>query len=85
FQSAVERLLRGQPVGLAMEYLNGRYAALSTELNQAIQDHQDFGRRIDPYELARLWTGNNDARGYVVLGDPAVRLPVATPGEGEPA
>lgn len=78
FQSAVERLLKGQPIGMAMEYLNGRYAALSTELNQTIQRKQ-ARQRIDPYELARLWTTNNDARGYIIVGDPAVRLPVAQP------
>jgi hypothetical protein len=72
FESAVERLLKGMPVGAAMEYFNGRHAALSSELAAALENL--YLRRPDPYELAGLWTANNDARGYIVLGDPAVRL-----------
>ncbi|MBN1580024.1 MAG: hypothetical protein JXA89_04930 [Anaerolineae bacterium] len=72
FEAAIERLLKGYPVGAAMEYFNGRYAALSTELTIALEEGKP-----DPYELARMWTENNDARGYIVLGDPAVHLPVA--------
>jgi hypothetical protein len=77
FSSAVERLLNGHPVGSAMEYFNGRYAALSTELTDAIEKAELFGMALNPYELAGMWTANNDARGYIVVGDPAVRLPAA--------
>jgi hypothetical protein len=74
FESAVERLLKGHPVGSAIEYFNGRYAALSTELTSAIENAERWNTSLDPYELAQMWTANNDARGYIVLGDPAVRL-----------
>ena len=77
FQSTMDRLLKGHPVGSAMEYFNGRYAALSTELTDQIQMAQLSGSLPNPYELAGIWTENNDARGYIIIGDPAVRLPAA--------
>ncbi len=80
FESAVKHLLNGHPIGSAMEYFDGRYAALSTELIHALEPGWRQQRPSD-YELAELWTANNDARGYVVIGDPAVRLPVAQEGE----
>ena len=32
------------------------------------------GAAPDAFRLAELWTTNNDARGYAIFGDPAVRL-----------
>lgn len=82
FESVVAHLLEGYPVGSALEYLNSRHAALSTQLTMALETEGmadfSFGDAApDPYEIAEMWTANNDARGYIIVGDPAVHLPVA--------
>ncbi|TFG70208.1 MAG: hypothetical protein E4H27_06260 [Anaerolineales bacterium] len=74
FENAIDQLLRGHPIGSALDCFNMRYAALSTELTNLYHEIGNNPTTRQAYELAELWTANNDAQGYIILGDPAVRL-----------
>jgi tetratricopeptide (TPR) repeat protein len=76
YAAVIERLLEGYPVGAALEVFNQRYAELATVL-AATLDRLDQKETIDPFDLAGLWTATIDARNWVVIGDPAVRLMVS--------
>ena len=77
FESALRRLLDGQPVGWAMELFNQRYAELASDLAAEVEA-QGFGKKPDETALADLWTAAHDARNYTIVGDPAVRIAVSS-------
>lgn len=73
FHDSIATIMDGLPVGYAMEHFDNRYASISTELNDMLY-RVKRGGIPDKVKIAGMWTANNDARSYVVLGDPAVRL-----------
>ena len=80
FKAALLQLKAGHRLGHALESLNTRYAEIAVMLSNLIDDARF--RTVSPLELATKWIENNDARGYAIMGDPAVRF--AVPADGQP-
>lgn len=82
FDSTIRSLLDGWRVGAAMEWLNSLHAELASDLVIALEERKYRRPRCeeettsDDEALASAWTANNDVRGHIVIGDPAVRLAV---------
>ncbi|MGC9467374.1 MAG: hypothetical protein ACP5HS_02165 [Anaerolineae bacterium] len=84
FITAMRMLMNGKPVGLATDVsFDMRYAEMSSDLSADLEELQWDPEYLSSAELAHRWTASNDARSYVVLGDPAVRIPLL-PEEGPP-
>ncbi|HOU12179.1 MAG TPA: hypothetical protein PKZ84_03620 [Anaerolineae bacterium] len=79
FVAALRHLLNGDPVGFATDPgFNLKYADMTVVLNDNLEKLRSDPNYVSDEELVALWTANNDARSYVVLGDPAVSIPFAT-------
>lgn len=77
--SVVQALLNRHRAAVAVRKLMHAFAEVNTELT-TLQDTQARTGSISDAERARrahLWMLRQDLAGYVLLGDPAVRLPIA--------
>ncbi|MFI5454372.1 MAG: C25 family cysteine peptidase [Isosphaerales bacterium] len=81
FANALRRLIEGCPVGFAMEDFNRRYVELASEFVGVLQE-QELGAVRDNMEITKLKTSLRDAKNYLIIGDPAVRLSAAGGEEG---
>jgi hypothetical protein len=75
FVESVRRILNGGPLGWSLEPINQRFADVAASLC-ALMDEAELGGTVDKASLDEMRTACRDARNYVVVGDPAVRLPV---------
>lgn len=75
FTSSVDAYLAGAPIGMAMEYINASYATSATELVDLQHRIRSAGLNVPDRQLAELWLATNDARNFLIIGDPAVRVP----------
>ena len=68
-------ILSGDRIGHATDQFNIRWAALSTDLSESLQAAAR-GEVVSDARLANCWIARDDARNYMIFGDPAIRLRV---------
>jgi hypothetical protein len=78
--AALEVLAMGGRAGVALDALMRSYRDVNDSLTSAYQHRQEAladgqADPIEPRWLGLQWLLRNDLRGYMLLGDPAVRLP----------
>ncbi|MBE0699972.1 MAG: hypothetical protein IH586_23850, partial [Anaerolineaceae bacterium] len=78
YQGLLYQLMDGKPVGLAMESMNDRYSEIATSLATTLENlkYTQNPAQIDLVKAAMEFANTNDARGYAVIGDPAVSIPL---------
>jgi hypothetical protein len=74
-RSTIDAVLAGVRVGLALDFFNLQWSTLAASLG-VLQGKQTAGLPVATASLANLFVARDDARNYVLLGDPAVKLRV---------
>jgi hypothetical protein len=87
--STLEALVEGARAGVALDALMLAYRETNDALTRSYEAETNARAfkqpdPTDPKERANDWMLRNDLRGYVLLGDPAARLPLAGTGVEKP-
>lgn len=70
---SLKMLLKGDRLGHALRPLVRRYSNLAAQLVEPMEQVRN-GYETDEETLGMQWTAHNDARNFILLGDPAVYL-----------
>ncbi len=73
FRDVMGRVMRGDRLGHTTDQFNFRWAVLSAQLSETL-DAIRKGAEPNLKRLGHQWLARDDARNYVLLGDPAVKL-----------
>lgn len=71
-RSVLDAMMLGFPVGLATDFLNMQWGTLAAQLGLLVGPQAVTAPA--PATLSNLMVARDDARNYIVLGDPAARL-----------
>ena len=74
YSTCLKRLMRGAPVGWAMDPFDRLHGERATEMTEELERVVLGDREPENKEWVRAWLALIDARNYIVLGDPAIRL-----------
>ena len=73
YVSTFRQAMDGFRIGAATEFINARYVTFAVQNSQLSQSSQKR-KNVDRDRLVRMLQAENDARNFVLFGDPAVRL-----------
>lgn len=76
FDAVLARLIEGHTVGSALEVFGRRYTIFSSGLADELQQVVFHGKLPHESSLIDLRDKTVDARNYIIIGDPAVHVPV---------
>ena len=77
-RNPLDLLMKGQRVGMAADAFDLQWSAYAAELGLMVG--RNSSATPSPATLANFYIARDDARNYVVLGDPAVRLRIGSLG-----
>ncbi len=75
FEDSLQLMLVGEPIGYATQTFKKTFLDLLAELTNKGSFLEQF-EKLQPKQkdVVRLWTAANDARAFIICGDPAARL-----------
>lgn len=74
FSNVLREIFMGQPIGHALDHISCRHSELASEIAHRAGEAMGAGDTIESLGTLRTWSAHEDARHFMLLGDPAARL-----------